>query len=628
LIITIKSYVYGSVNLSLSSTALFTRYSFFDESTGLEDYITNYNVGDLININGCDIDIYNGYQTITHIYNNTIQTDKSFSIYTHAQRHVKYLLTLSSVIAYTWAHWSYIFNIWYYLYFRIIDGSIGSIRDINITNYPITLNDDTLGQFNTSNGELTISQSGTYNIKFNVNVDISFYINAIWDIYYTNGLLSGYIKIGIYKNGVRIGVGTKVGPFWCGGTNIPLANSPQSGNYANQGLNINLNNISLLVDDVIVFKTIIEVDDGSVIHMATSASAIPQPTYQHTINSGSIELTSVGIIANEQFVTGTTIFNLNIPDTRSGLTSRSIKNDIDSTTGMTNFGISMYNQNLIYNISDTNNNLEFLPFNNSTLFTSLDSKGYGLSIYENKSLIYLYNSSVPSTPSGDISTNNWYRSDVSWKRNFSDMVLFNNYHLWKNNEISNYSLGFFMRSYVNGAYEYLDPAGYYIYSILQDFNENVDIRKNIYENRLTTIDQNNFEKWNRYTQTTTQNFNQKVAIQLVSRNLASDENGYRDYWYGGQFYNGTFGGKWNGGDWGHAKWLGWNSLIIPSGSSSYHAPNYYIGSVSIIENKNYVTNYDFLRQQKLYYDIAPWYNANKKNTETVNLPLRKKERKF
>ena len=283
--------------------------------------------------------------------------------------------------------------------------------------------------------------------------------------------------------------------------------------------------------------------------------------------------------------------------------------------GMDDYGISMYNQN---KMRKTN----YIPIDSNPIFETDPNHLINDPTLNNIHSVYeRYDTNMTTNSIGR-------RSDFSWKRNFSDIVLFNQYHLYKTNLLSHITVGFLDTN--NSSY------GYFMYNLFADFSNSIFTNLATYETILsspqvkadgntTTTD---FEKWNRYTQTTTQNFNQKVAIQLVSRNLSSGENGYRDYWYGGQFYNGTFGGKWNGGDWGHAKWLGWNSLIIPSGASSYHSPSYYIGSVSIIENKNYVTNYDFLRQQKLYYDIAPWDNANKKNTETVNLPLRKKERKF
>ena len=112
---------------------------------------------------------------------------------------------------------------------------------------------------------------------------------------------------------------------------------------------------------------------------------------------------------------------------------------------------------------------------------------------------------------------------------------------------------------------------------------NVSTNANDYLSYLTIDDQNDFKKWNTNTQTSTQNFNKRVGIQIYTKNATATIAGYRDKWNGGQFYNGQFEGKWNGGQWISGYWNGWNSNISILGltsTTSFQSPDTFLLSAT------------------------------------------------
>ena len=138
-----------------------------------------------------------------------------------------------------------------------------------------------------------------------------------------------------------------------------------------------------------------------------------------------------------------------------------------------------------------------------------------------------------------------------------------------------------------------------------------------------------FKKINEKIQTNTQFFNRKSGLQIYTKNVTVEQITYRDNWYGGTFYNGVFEGTWYNGQWINGVWNGWNMLNTDDSTSaitSLYAPSTFV--FGTVDKYYYVSDYELLKRKKLYYDIAPWDEANNKNTEVVNLPLRKKERRM
>ena len=235
---------------------------------------------------------------------------------------------------------------------------------------------------------------------------------------------------------------------------------------------------------------------------------------------------------------------------------------IDENVGMTSFGISATEQSQIYNQMTYTN--PWLPFNINRL---------------------------------------------SYK-NFQDMVVFDSYHRFKKGSAL---------TYVNG----LNLTK--LYKLFTDMKNGNATNYSSYSNFLSTTDKDNFKKWNQYCQTSVQNFNKKAGIEIFSKNILVDIEGFQDEWYNGEFYNGRFEGKWNGGKWINGSWWGWNSLNEGNSLSaitSFEIPSTF--STTAIKNKNYEIDYKILKQRKLYYDIAPWDVA--KNNDVVNLPPPKKNR--
>lgn len=209
----------------------------------------------------------------------------------------------------------------------------------------------------------------------------------------------------------------------------------------------------------------------------------------------------------------------------------------------------------------------------------------------------------------------WYYGDVDYSNyhNFQDAALFSVYHSYMKNNLSNYSS--------------FDIDDVFMRYLFYDMKNSSSGYSNIYNNILTENDKENFKNWNSRVQTSTQNFNKKAGIQIYSRNVSANISDFKDQWYNGEFYGYRFEGGWHGGKWISGNWFGWNLLNTDettTGDTAFIKPSDF--DLSAKQKVNYETNYTLLKKKKKYYDIAPWDEANKNNSETINLPLRKKDR--
>jgi len=182
-----------------------------------------------------------------------------------------------------------------------------------------------------------------------------------------------------------------------------------------------------------------------------------------------------------------------------------------------------------------------------------------------------------------------------------------------------------------------NPYTNYFYKFLVDYELGfltgtdlyVGFTKEIYKYYFSEENKALFKKMNQHIQTNTEFFNKASGIQIYVKNVLAEQSSFKDNWYDGRFYNGDFEGIWYGGQWINGNWFGWNMINTDVSSSAITAlfvpSKFFLGTV---ERQKYVVDYELLKRKKLYYDIAPWDEANNKNTEVVNLPLRKKERKM
>jgi len=241
-----------------------------------------------------------------------------------------------------------------------------------------------------------------------------------------------------------------------------------------------------------------------------------------------------------------------------------------SSTGMSCFGIGVYDQNYIYSTE--------------SYFNWLSMSEQSLTWYP-------------------------YSVDLSNRYNFQDIGLFSSYF-----------------SYINTASTSYQTAvlNYGFYNLFRDMYSGTNTHRNDYIDLATKI--SDFERWNKKAQTSVQNFNKKAGIQIRSKNLTANKDNFTDVWIYGQFYNGIFDGQWQGGQWIDGVWSGWNSIdMINSATTQFLSPTKF--NISSVDTENYVVDYEFLKKQKLYYEIAPWDSANKKNTEIINPPIRKEDRR-
>jgi len=271
---------------------------------------------------------------------------------------------------------------------------------------------------------------------------------------------------------------------------------------------------------------------------------------------------------------------------------------VDSIDGMFKFGYEMYKQNNLFRIMSHNYDFSYAGYN------------------PRNNIVWYY---------GDV--------DFSERHNFHDIALFNSYHI----------ANIIDEEYQTTLFEdqgewYSNSPNKMMYNMFYDMNVSSNTRASQYVPYFTNTIKDNFEEWNRYHQTSVQNFNLFSGIQLYTPNVNVDPATYQDNWYDGTFYDGTFKGEWWGGNWINGDWDGFNhSLEIDYESSAitYNFQSAFTITVLVppntinigyVEKETYEINYDFLKKKKLYYEIAPWDEANKKATEVVKLPLRKKER--
>lgn len=250
---------------------------------------------------------------------------------------------------------------------------------------------------------------------------------------------------------------------------------------------------------------------------------------------------------------------------------------------------------------------------------------YGVSLADQNE-IYAGNTSLngfssPRTPA-------WVNPNIdsTYMYNFQDVALFEAYHK-------------FVKSYSNALSMFTIES----HSITDNLNEMRNYASKFEHYRLlngngTSLfngSENSFEKTDFKTinskySTSVLNFSLDACLQIYSKNVTASEDDFKDNWYGGKFYYGDFQGKWRGGKWLGGLWHGWNSLTSGQSDSAVTAlwaPT--IVDVNSIENQsNYIKNYDYLKKKGVYYDVAPWDDANKKYKEIINPVLKKNERKM
>jgi len=272
---------------------------------------------------------------------------------------------------------------------------------------------------------------------------------------------------------------------------------------------------------------------------------------------------------------------------------------VDGYDGMSKFGLQMYKQNNLFRIMSHNYDFSYLGYK------------------PRNNVVWYY---------GDV--------DFSERHNFHDIALFNSYHVANIDDDEYQSVLFDGQGTWNN-----NVPNKMMYNMFSDMKNGTTTNANQYVPYFTDNIKSNFEKWNLYHQTSVQNFNLFSGIQLYTPNVSVDPTTYQDNWYNGTFYNGTFKGEWWGGNWINGNWDGFNhALEIDYDSSAItynfqsaftitvlHPPNTI--NIGYVDRETYEINYGFLKKKKLYYEIAPWDEANKKATEVVKLPLRKKERR-
>jgi len=146
---------------------------------------------------------------------------------------------------------------------------------------------------------------------------------------------------------------------------------------------------------------------------------------------------------------------------------------------------------------------------------------------------------------------------------------------------------------------------------------------------FTTDEKVEFQTWNSNIQTSMINFNRVCGIQMKTVNVPSPIiDSYKDDFYNGNFYNGVFYGKWHDGKWGNGEFKGWNSAttITTSGSSQHLQSPIAINITNALNVTQFYENYNHLKKKDLYYDIAPWDDANKKKSEIISIKLPNKYR--
>jgi len=177
--------------------------------------------------------------------------------------------------------------------------------------------------------------------------------------------------------------------------------------------------------------------------------------------------------------------------------------------------------------------------------------------------------------------------------NLQDSVMFSTYHKWKKDFISNYSS--------------FNISDVWLIKLFYDMYSESLIFASDYVTKLTAMDILNFYKWNQTIQTSTQNFNKKAGIQILSKNVTASASGFKDQWFNGQFYGSDFQGVWHGGKWIGGNWYGWNTLnpgILSSGDTALMKPSSF--NISSVPKQNYEINYEILKKRKKYYDNPPW----------------------
>lgn len=259
-------------------------------------------------------------------------------------------------------------------------------------------------------------------------------------------------------------------------------------------------------------------------------------------------------------------------------------------------------------------NFSILPIkiNGENVEVEIDSVPYNKYGYTISEMYELYNpeysnyefSAIP----GEYNYSNRY--------NFQDAVLFNAYHMFKKGQNESY-----IDNLKNSSIQQINQVTKYnLFSNI--FSNNLlgsDV--NTINSLLSEEDKENFEHWNSNYQTNTTIFNLKAGIQFKSMNPGVNISGYTDNWYDGQFFGGTFQGKWSDGKWINGNWTGWN-IGQSDAYNATQAPT--IVDIRNIYKKNYIIDYNFLKRNKLYYEIAPWDDASKKQNEKISLPIRKK----
>ena len=271
------------------------------------------------------------------------------------------------------------------------------------------------------------------------------------------------------------------------------------------------------------------------------------------------------------------------------------------------------------------------------------NKDFARNIYENyrNCIENLYNQTMEYTPmklttnlgewfnfhigntSDTVSNKNHkldYSVSITGAPNFHDTVLFNNYHRYRRGSSSSYNASFSNKNYTN-----------FTYLMFIDISEKTGNYKPYYKGYYTDEILQQFKDWNKNIQTSVLNFNLKAGLQLYCKNISLFKNNYIDNWRSGLFYGGNFNGIWEGGQWVNGVWNGWNAayqidtITVSTATTALEKPTHY--DISSLEKENFDVNYDFLKKTKMYYEIAPWDDANKKKTEIVNKPLRKDDRR-
>jgi len=203
--------------------------------------------------------------------------------------------------------------------------------------------------------------------------------------------------------------------------------------------------------------------------------------------------------------------------------------------------------------------------------------------------------------------------------NSQETIIFESYWKFKKNLIKNNKIEYYLLNSTESVF-----SNYYNEDYYDDGSTG-----NVADVVFTTDEKVEFQTWNSNIQTSMINFNRVCGIQMKTVNVPSPIiDSYKDDFYNGNFYNGVFYGKWHDGKWGNGEFKGWNSAttITTSGSSQHLQSPIAINITNALNVTQFYENYNHLKKKDLYYDIAPWDDANKKKSEIISIKLPNKYR--